>query len=165
MGQRKQYTASFKAKRLQESDHRKSPPENRRQSRRGRAPAGSQPEIFLGALQRTQGEIACRGNRVVSPTCRLASPGSQWFPRDADQQVRESPESRFFWMRIQKNLDSGVTQHASSIAPPSVRHSICWLRRKTICRLAQPVPYRSAFVGGKVRRPFLNRSPLNKGES
>src|SRR5712691_12718921 len=89
MGQRKQYTASFKAKRLQESDHRKSPPENRRQSRRGRAPAGSQPEIFLGALQRTQGEIACRGNRVVSPTCRLASPGSQWFPRDADQQVRE----------------------------------------------------------------------------
>src|SRR5882762_4706254 len=38
-------------------------PENRRQSRRGRAPAGSQPEIFLGALQRTQHEIACRGNR------------------------------------------------------------------------------------------------------
>ena len=47
MGQRKQYTARFKAKRLQESDHRKSAPENRRQSRRGRAPAGSQPEIFL----------------------------------------------------------------------------------------------------------------------
>jgi len=42
MGQRKQYTASFKAIRLQESDHRKSAPENRRQS-----PAGSQPEIFL----------------------------------------------------------------------------------------------------------------------
>ncbi|SRR2546425_9543497 len=94
MEQRKQYTASFKAKRLQESDHRKSPPENRPRSRQGRAPAGSQPELFLGALPRTQREIACRGNR--------------WFPRDADQQVREA--SDFPEMLISK-ISPALAEH------------------------------------------------------
>ena len=56
-------------------------------NRAAAAPAGSQPEIFLGARPRTQREIVCRGNR--------------WFPRDADQQVRE--DSGFPEMLISKS--------------------------------------------------------------
>src|SRR5438046_6537327 len=91
----------------------------------------------------------------------ISKSGNYWFPQNDHQQVRETTgfpdnhqqvrgteESRFFWMRIQKNLDSVVTQHAGQILHPSPRLSFhCF--SATLDRLAQPMPYGSAFVGGR----------------
>src|SRR5439155_6752607 len=64
-------------------------------------------------------------------------------------------------MRIQKNLDSVVTQHAGQILHPSPRLSFhCF--SATLDRLAQPMPYGSAFVGGRSDGLSKTVNPLNK---
>src|SRR5438046_143805 len=85
--------------------------------------------------------------RLASPRDHQQVAETTGFP-DNHQQVAETEESRFFWMRIQKNLDSVVTQHAGQILHPSPRLSFhCF--SATLDRLAQPMPYGSAFVGGR----------------
>ena len=61
--------------------------------------------------------------------------------------LSESPKKPGFWHNPARQLNS-----------PSVCKTFNLLaQRKLSADWAQPVPYRSAFVGGKVRRPFLNR--------
>src|SRR5207247_10668693 len=94
-------------KRLEESDYRKTAAENRRQSRRSDAPAGSQPEIFLGTLQRTQREREAGINEML--IVKSGKPlVNHWFARDDHQQVRKT--TGFLEITISQSLKPLVSR-------------------------------------------------------
>jgi hypothetical protein len=88
-------------------------------------PSGSQPQVFLSALQRTPRELNHRlltgksGKPAVCARCRPSSRGNRRFARDADRQVGETGGLRE--MPIVKSGKPAVCARCRSSSPGNRR--------------------------------------------